>query len=109
MNQSIKSQLDLYTHSRPIIFSHLDNQYPYEIYYNDDEQFGILYTSFDYHFVFGETPKHTDFFTDIILKHVSNSDKDEFIFFAPNPTWMKFLKKTLHKINGIEDKRYYTT
>lgn len=91
-----------YNHSIPIIYSHIENQYPFH--YSNTESFTILYTNFDYHFVVGDIPTIEEFKKEISL-YIRTNQKEEFILFAPNQKWETFLEQVFQDINGVIDQR----
>lgn len=109
MKQEVILALNEYNHSRPIIFSHIEKQYACEVFYDETEQYGILFTNFDYHFTFGNIPNNDNNFLQVIKDYKDKHKKKEIILFAPNAKWNVFLKVVFSKINGVVDKRnlYY--
>ena len=93
-----------YTYSKGIIYSHLEGQYPYELI--REEEYVILMTAFDYHFVGGKVPKNMALFLQEIIAYIKKHDKDEFVLFAPNKSWREFLEQVIEKLGGVKDARF---
>lgn len=85
----LKTLFKTYTHNLAVIYSHLEGQYPYDII--QDENYSILMTSFDYHYVAGEVPKDNTKFIKHIITYIKENNKKECVFFAPSKTWEDFL------------------
>lgn len=109
MKSKYRNLLKEYNHSIPIIYSHIERQYHYDILFDNDENYGILLTCFDYNFAFGDIPKNRGKFINYIREYIKDNEKDEFIIFGPNILWEKFLSKVFKDINGTKDIRclYY--
>ena len=109
MNDKCLKHLDVYPHSIPIIQSHLEGQYESELFYDEEADYGILLTMFDYHFVFGQVPNHHQALLDVIRSFVHSNDREELILFAPDESWDALLKDLIGEINGTIDQRvlYY--
>lgn len=106
MKKVIRKLLDEYKHSKPIIYSHIENQYPYDLFYDEEERFGILFTSFDYHYCFGNVPKSEEKIIEALKQHHKNHPNDDIILYGVNTRWDNFLDKMIKRICGTIDKRY---
>ncbi len=106
MKAKYRELLKEYRHSIPIIYSHIEKQYKYIIEYNEKENYGVLFTTFDYHYVFGKVPQDQNEFIQLLSNYVTENGKEELILFSPNDKWDKFLKEIFESINGVIDKRY---
>ena len=104
MKKMIKDYLNQYTHSTPIIHSHLEDQFDYELYFNQKNDFGILFTSFDYHYTFGKMPEKAEIIK-VIKDYVNKHNKTEFILFGPDESWDSLLTSVTNELNGVIDKR----
>ena len=93
-----------YKHSIPIIFSHIENQYQYEL-SSQNKSFVILFTDFDYHFIAGNIPKSPEEILIEMRKYIKKHSKKEFILFAPNKKWENYLRELFKSINGVVDTR----
>lgn len=100
MNKLFKN----FKHSIPIIYSHIENQYPYKLSSNK-KTFLILFTSFDYHFITGEIPNTDDDLITEMRYYIEKNSIKEFILFAQDTKWEKYLDKIFKKINGVVDLR----
>jgi len=106
MNAKYRELLKEYTYSIPIIYSHIEEQYKYEVVFNDEENYGILFTTFDYHYVFGNIPHDKETFIKYLKEYIITNDKDELIVYGPNKEWEKFLSKIFKIINGTCERRF---
>ncbi|MGS0972229.1 MAG: GNAT family N-acetyltransferase [Candidatus Izemoplasmataceae bacterium] len=93
-----------YPHNRPIIFACLEGQYLCELI--EDEDYVILFTPFDYHYVAGKVPSDEELFLTHITEYIKNHQVDEFVLFGPNMKWERFLEVVFQKIHGVIDARY---
>ncbi len=100
MKLNYEKYLNEYNHSRPIISSHLEQQYRKEFFYDETKRFGIMYTDFDFHFIFGEIPDDFEYLTNVISRYIVKNRKDIFILYAPNKHWYKLLDRVFNNING---------
>jgi hypothetical protein len=91
-----------YPHSKAIIHSHLEGQYPYLL--SETNGFQDLYTTFDFHYVDGIIPSKNDMIKEI-KRYIEVFNKEEFILFAPNKEWENFLKEVFQSIHGVIDIR----
>jgi len=105
MKDNILNFLKEYPHSIPIIYSHIELQYESKVVFDELDGFGILFTTFDYHYAFGKVPKDTQSFIDYLRDYVKENKKEELILFGPNEEWNKFLYKVMKEIRGTVDKR----
>ncbi len=94
-----------YKHSIPVIFSHLEGQYHYEM-HESDQGYQILFTNLDYHYVAGDIPKDRTEFVDAIKEYINRYQKKEFVLFAPNRDWEHFMTEIWDDHNGVIDERY---
>ena len=92
--------LNEYNHSRPIINSHLEKQYHKEFFYDEKKKFGIMFTTFNYHFIFGVVQKETTKIKEVIKKYIQNNKKDIFILYAPNKEWEDLLETVFFELKG---------
>jgi len=93
-----------YKHNIGLIFSHFEGQYPYEL--MEEEDYLILFTLFDYHYVAGKVPTNESLFLQHIISYIKAHEKEEFVLFAPNKEWENFLEKIISKLGGVLDARY---
>lgn len=101
--------LNEYNHSRPIINSHLENQYHKEFFYDDLGQYGIMFTTFNFHFSFGKIPTYTTKLKKVIQKYIDDNNKEIFILYAPNIEWEKVLNKLFKELDGkVKQRSSYT-
>ena len=105
MNQTVILQLNDYAHSRAILFSHIEHQYAYELYRSADQTFGILFTTFDYHYCFGAVPNDPSEFEQAVLDYHLKHKRSELILFGPTPAWEAFLTTFVTKKQGAIDPR----
>ena len=103
MKMNFNKCLNEYNHSRPIIFSHLERQYHKEFFYDELEQFGIMFTSFNLHFIFGKIPSKKELIVNTIKRYIQ--DKDIFIMYAPNEEWYPLLDEVFSELNGKVKRR----
>ncbi|AIO19589.1 GNAT acetyltransferase [Candidatus Izimaplasma bacterium HR1] len=104
----MKKLFNDYTHSIPIIHSHLEGQYKYtlsEVKYS----FTILFTEFDFHYISGTIPEDKEEVISEIRKYIKERKKDEFILFSPNEDWDNYLSEIFKQIGGAIDLRYSFT
>lgn len=94
-----------YEHSIPIIFSHIEGQYPCE-YSLGNEEFQILFTPFDYHFIAGNPDVSLDAVTNAMREYIKQHQKEEFILFGPNQQWEHQLQQLFQSIGGVVDTRH---
>lgn len=96
-----------YTHSQSIIFSHLKGDYPYELYVDDEHKpaFGILYTTLDYHFVFGEID--IDQLQQNLMLYIKNHHSQEAIILTPDGNPSETMKEFISRFNGVIGKRFF--
>ncbi len=106
MLKKYKSLLEEYNHSKPIIYSHIENQQPYEIFYNAKEGYGILFTNFDYHYCFGSIPSDTVAFRKALHDYHKKHEDGRIILYGPNKVWDAFLDKWVQELNGGIQQRY---
>lgn len=95
-----------YTHSLPIIFSHLNGQYNGELYLDNGKnpKYGILITPFAFHYFCGKVFDSNDqdlieFLNEFLKKH------NEAIFFCPSNSWNEVLDKIFSDKKMIKDVR----
>jgi hypothetical protein len=93
-----------YKHNIGLIFSHFEGQYPYEL--MEEEDYLILLTLFDYHYVAGKVPNNEALFLQHIISYIKANEKEEFVLFAPNKEWEDFLEGIILKLGGVLDTRY---
>lgn len=93
-----------YTHSIPIIYSHLEGQYQYTL-SNPSKSFQILFTTFDYHYITGDIPRDENSVIEEIRKYIDENNPEEFIIYAPNQEWEDYLSKIFTYIGGVIDFR----
>lgn len=92
-----------YKHSKAIIYSHLEQMYPYYLY--EDTEFNVLFTEFDYHYFEGNPPG-ISILKNTIKDYITTHDKNEIILFGPNEEWEIPLEQLTKEINGVIDIRY---
>ena len=101
----MKDLFSSYKHSLPVIYSHLEGQYPYVL--SDDKMpFNILFTNFDYHYIVGDQPLVEEDLLSVMRKYIQSNKKEEFILFSPNQEWDDYLSKLFSYIGGVIDLRY---
>lgn len=105
MKAKYRNFLKEYKHSIPIIYAHIERQYKYDVLFDEEEEYGILLTQFDYHYAFGKAPQNITKFIDYLREYISSKNIEEFIIYGPNKKWNTFLNEVFHKINGKTDKR----
>jgi hypothetical protein len=96
--------LNDYTHSHPIIFSHINGQYQGKISEFETDSY-ILYTTVDFHFVFGQVPSNHETFLSEIKRYIKHHQKEEFILFFPNQKWKTCLQEAMKTLNAVIDQR----
>lgn len=89
-----------YTHSIPIIYSHLEGQYRYKL-SNPNKPFQILFTEFDYHYISGNIPQEENSVIEEIRNYIEENNPDEFILFSPSTKWENYLSKIMNIIGGV--------
>lgn len=94
-----------YTHSIPIIFSHIEGQYPLVL-SEEKNEFQILFTSFDYHYATGKIPNKEEPLLNVMRNYIKKHKKEEFILYGPNDEWDDYLTKLFSYIGGVIDIRY---
>lgn len=93
-----------YTHSIPIIYSSLENQYQSKMIKVDEETI-MLFTQFDFHFISGQVLQDPKKVIECIQSYVRRNNKSEFILFTPNNRWQPLMKQVFNEMNGFLDKR----
>lgn len=104
MKSTIKDRFQDYPHSIPILFSHLEGQYPYETIENDG--YTIVLTPLGFHYVTGTVPSEPLSFVDTIKTYLKKHDPEEFLLFGPDESWDAFLTEAFGHIRGITDQRF---
>lgn len=93
-----------YTHSIPIIYSHLEGQYKCKL-SDSKHSFQILFTEFGFHYVTGEIPKDENLIIDEIRKYINEHNPEELVLYGPTKEWEDFLSKVFSYIGGVIDFR----
>lgn len=93
-----------YTHSRAIIFSHLEDMYHKEII--EIEESLVLLTGFDFHFVDGEPPQNLELMKNVFRNHIKTNHRNELIIFEDSNLWKDYLERLIKEMNGVIDYRY---
>lgn len=93
-----------YTHSIPIIHSHLEGQYKYTL-SNPNKSFQIMFTHFDYHYITGDIPSDENSVIKEIRQYIEENNPEEFVLYAPNEEWENYLTKVFTYIGGVIDFR----
>ena len=92
-----------YSHSQPIIFSHLNKMYSSTLLEHDT--FSILFTSVGFHYVTGTPPKTTEVFKSVLRQYIQETNTKELVLFEDDPLWQSFLNTVFQEINGVIDQR----
>lgn len=100
----MKNPFSDYTHSLPIIHSHLEGQYKYTL-SSPNKSFLILYTSFDYHFITGDIPNDEKEIIEELRNYIKENNPEELVLFSPNEEWENYLTKIFTYIGGVIDFR----
>ncbi len=93
-----------YSHSIPIIHSHLEGQYNYTL-SNPKKSFQIMFTEFGYHYITGNIPKEENSVIEEIRNYIDTHNPEEFILFGPTIEWENYLSKIFTYIGGVIDFR----
>lgn len=105
---SILRHLDKYTHSIPIIYSMIEGQFNPSIYVDDtqDIKWGIIFTPFDFHYVFGDS-KAVDAIAleNLIKDHIVINNRPECIIFRPDESLDPILYNIMVNIKGVKGTR----
>lgn len=105
MNQDTILKLNDYPHSRAVIFAHIEGHFPSDVFLSADNTFGILFTTFDYHYTFGSVPSNPSEFKQAIKDYQQKTGCNELILFGPSSEWNTFLNSFITEINGVIDTR----
>lgn len=97
-----------YSHSIPIIHSHLEGQYKYTL-SDPNKSFQILFTEFDYHYISGSIPQDENSVIEEIRNYIEDKNSEEFVLYSPNEEWENYLSKIFTYIGGVIDFRMSLT
>jgi hypothetical protein len=104
MTYNIQERFSQYSHSIPIVFSHLEGQYSYDTIEGD--AYTILLTPLGFHYVAGTVPKEPEEFLTRIKAYLRSNEVEEFVLFGPNEEWNAFLATIFQQLRGIVDQRF---
>lgn len=98
-----------YKHSRAVIFSALENQYPCDLYVNKATEVAVLFSNFGFAYVTGDTEKaDLEELEEVIFKtYLKGKEKKELILIGPNQKWYDLLDGIFKKYKGIKDTRKF--
>ncbi len=105
---SILRYLDKYTHSIPIIYSMVEGQFSPSIFVDDstDTKWGIMFTPFDFHYVFGDASKVDEKALEQLIKdYVILNNRQEAMIFEPDNSFNHVLSSIIGRFKGVKGNR----
>lgn len=73
------------------------------------ENYHILFTEFDYHFICGEQPSDDSLFLSVLREYITSNQRAECLLIPCDERWSQYLDRVISSFHGVVDYRYVFT